>query len=235
MPVAIILDALVCLVALVALLVGLKRGFVWICFRKFRKLAAAFFAVCLAKPLGYLFSELFISDWLTRAIMSLAKIEDTAALSPAEMVAELPTVVRWVADRFHVDVAALAEEAYQSGEGMYYHFLSETSLPIARFLGVILAWIALFIAARIVLRILLSIGTSLMELPVLKQVNALLGACVSVLFSSVFVWLAVQLLVWISGLAPVASLAFMQGFFIESTFITKYIYHFAPLSFLLSL
>ena len=102
-------------------------------------------------------------------------------------------------------------------------------------MGVILAWVALFIASLILLRILLSVGTSLTELPVLKQLNALLGACMSLLLWGAVVWISVKLLVWISGLAPVASLSFMQSFTLDQTYITKYIYHFNPLAFILSL
>ncbi len=235
MTVAIVLDALICIVALFALIFGLRRGLVWICFRKFRKVTAGVVSLLLAKPLGYWFSKLFISNWLTRLIMSWAKLEDAPAASPDEMVAQLPKLVRAVAGWFGMDVQAIATDAYNGGEGMYYHFIREASLPIARFFGVILAWVALFIAALILLRILLSIGTSLAELPVLKQLNAVLGACMSLLLWGAVVWLAVKLLVWMTGLAPVASLSFIQSFSLDQTYITKFIYHFNPLSFILSL
>ena len=65
--------------------------------------------------------------------------------------------------------------------------------------------------------------------------NALLGACMSLLLWGSVVWISVKLLVWISGLAPVASLSFMQSFTLDQTYITKYIYHFNPLAFILSL
>lgn len=235
MAVAIVLDALICIIALLALISGLRRGFVWICFRKFRKVTAGVVSLLLAKPLGYWFSKLFISNWLTKLIMSWAKLEDAPAASPDEMVEQLPKLVRAVAGWFGMDVQAIATDAYNGGEGMYYHFIREASLPMARFLGVILAWVALFIASLILLRILLSVGTSLTELPVLKQLNALLGACMSLLLWGAAVWIAVKLLVWISGLAPVASLSFMQSFTLDQTYITKYIYHFNPLAFILSL
>ena len=62
MAVAIVLDALICIIALLALISGLRRGFVWICFRKFRKVTAGVVSLLLAKPLGYWFSKLFISN-----------------------------------------------------------------------------------------------------------------------------------------------------------------------------
>lgn len=235
LAVAIILDALVVIAALLALITGLRRGLVWICFRKFRKITAGIISLLLAKPLGYWFSQLFISNWLTELIMSWAKLEDAPAASPEAMVEQLPKVVRVVAGWFHMDVYAMATEAYQNGEGVYYHFIRETSLPLARLFGVILAWIALFLTALLVLRILLSVGTSLTELPVLKQFNAVLGACASVLMWGAIVWCAVKLIGWVTGLAPVASMSFMQGFSMDNTYITKYIYHFHPLAFILSL
>lgn len=235
LAVAIILDALVIVAALVALITGLRRGLVWICFRKFRKLTAGVVALFLAKPLGYFFTELFIGNWLTRLIMSWGKIEDVPAASPEEMVEQLPKVVRIVAGWFHMDVTAIANEAYNSGEGVYYHFIREASLPLARLIGVVLAWVALLLVCLLLLRILLSVGTGLAELPVLKQLNAVLGACASVLIWGSIVWVAVKLLGWIAGLTPVASLSFMQDFSMEQTYITKYIYHFNPLAFLLSL
>ena len=235
LAVAIILDALVIVAALVALITGLRRGLVWICFRKFRKVTAGVVALLLAKPLGYLFTELFIGNWLTRLIMSWGKIEDVPASSPEEMVEQLPRLVRAVAGWFHLDVTTLAEEAYNSGEGVYYHFIREASLPLARLFGVILAWVALMLVCLLLVRILLSVGTGLAELPVLKQLNAVLGACTSVLIWGAIVWLVVKLVGWIAGLAPVATLTFMQGFSMEQTYITKYVYHFNPLAFLLSL
>lgn len=235
MVVAIVLDALVVIAALVALITGLRRGLVWICFRKFRKITAGVVALILAKPLGYFFTQLFIGNWLTRLIMSWGKLEDVPASSPEEMVEQLPKIIRAVAGWFNIDVSALANEAYSSGEGMYYHFIREASLPLARLFGVVLAWVALLLVCLLLIRILLSIGSSLAELPVLKQLNAVLGACTSVLIWGAIVWLAVKLLVWIAGLSPVASLSFMNGFSIEQTYITKYIYHFNPLAFLLSL
>ena len=167
--------------------------------------------------------------------MSWGKLEDVPASSPEEMVEQLPKIIRAVAGWFNIDVSALANEAYSSGEGMYYHFIREASLPLARLFGVVLAWVALLLVCLLLIRILLSIGSSLAELPVLKQLNAVLGACTSVLIWGAIVWLAVKLLVWIAGLSPVASLSFMNGFSIEQTYITKYIYHFNPLAFLLSL
>ena len=235
MTIAIILDVLVCAVALWGLISGLRHGFVWICFRKFRKITAAALSVFLAKPLGSLFTQWFLSDSLTKLIMSWANIQDTSATSPDEMIQQLPTVIRFIAEHFGLDVTALAQEAYASGEGMYYHFIRETSLPIARGIGVFLAWILVFLVSLILLRILLSIGTSITELPVVKQVNALLGGCVSLVFYAAILWISIKLIVWLSGLSAISSLSFMQDFSIEKTFVTKYIYAFQPLAFILSL
>lgn len=235
LAVAIVIDALIVIATLIALISGLKRGFVWICFRKFRKITAGILSLLLAKPLGYWFTQLFISDWLTKLIMTWAKLEDTPAASPEAMVENLPKIIRWVADWFHIDMLALATEAYDNGEGVYYFFIHETSLPLARLFGVILAWVALFLVSLIIIRILLSVGTNLAELPLIKQLNAVLGACTSVLIWGAAIWLTVQLLGWIVGLAPVASLSFLQSFSVEKTYITKYIYHFNPLAFILSL
>ena len=235
MTVGIILDVRVCAVAVWGLISGLRHGFIWICFRKFRKITAAVLSVFLAKPLGYFFTRLFVSDTLTKLIMSWANIQDVEAATPEEMLEQLPALIRFFAEHFGIDVNALAEEAYASGEGMYYHFISATSLPIARGIGVFLAWVLVFLVSLVLLRILLSIGTTVTELPVIKQVNSLLGGCVSLVFYGAILWVAVKLIGWLSGLSVISSLSFMQGFSIENTYVTKYVYAFQPLTFILSL
>ena len=235
MAVAIILDILVCAVLVFGLIAGLRVGLVDFCFRKFRKLSAAIGACLLAKPVGWLLTDLFFSDLFTGWIMSWAKIEDTVAGSPEEMLAELPKLVRWVAEKFDIDVADLANRAYESGEGMYHLFIKEASLPLARFITVILAGIALFFLLRFLLMILSPMFAGIVELPVVKQLNILLGGAVSLLLYAAFVWVGLKVLVWIAGFETVANWGFMQGFSIEKTYVSKFIYAFEPLSFLLSI
>ena len=70
------------------------------------------------------------------------------------------------------------------------------------------------------------------KLPVLKQINAILGACFGVLFFAVLVLVLCKLSVFVFELFPHA--AFLKDFDIEKTYIGKLFYEFDVMKALLS-
>lgn len=236
MAVRVIVDILVVLLAIIGIVAGIRQGFVRLLFQRFRRLSAALIALLISKPLGALITKGFLSDKLTGFIMSAAKLKELPnAASPEELLESVPVVVRWIAQGFHYDLAAAAQRAFEEGDGMYYTVIKELSYPLASTIAVVLSWIALYFLLRLTIRLLLRITDGLFDLPVIKQINCILGACLGLLFNAAIVWCACRVFVWVITLPAFANVSALQSFSIDSTYIAKYVYYFNPLAFILSI
>ncbi len=234
MLVSILFDAFIVLVAVLGIVIGLKQGFVKMFILRFRKLASAVIAVFLAKPFGAILTKYFLAEKTVTFIMDKAGITDMPAESVEALKASVPPFLEVVANLFHYDLNALAVTAYANGQGMQEALIRELSYPIASFVSVVLVFIVLYFVFSLGIKLLGGMIENVFELPVLKQINAICGALVGLVLNASAIWVVCQLVGWLLTTDLVAGWTFMEGFSIEGTLIAKYIYHFNPLAFILS-
>ena len=87
------------------------------------------------------------------------------------------------------------------------------------------SYVALWIAGKFI--------NIVFKLPILKQLNVLVGAATGMFFFAVFAWCLCKLSVFAFDLIP--DVALINEFDIQNTIIGKYLYNFNPMRFLLSL
>ncbi len=235
MLVAIIFDVLIVLLAVLGIIIGIKQGFVKMFILRFRRLASLIIAFFLAKPLGAILNTYFISGKMAGWLVSVANISESPAESPEALLNSVPLVLQVVAKAFSYDLDVLAQEAFASGQGMQTALITKLSYPIASIISVAIVFVVLFIFLCITLKLLGGMIDNIFELPVLKQINSILGAVVGLVMNAVLIWILCQLVGWLLTTDLVSGWSFLEGFSMESTFIAKYIYEFNPVAFVLSI
>ncbi len=234
MIVSILLDAFIVFSVILGIVIGLKQGFIKMFVLRFRKVAAAVISLFLAKPVGAVIARYFLADKLAGWIIKWGKIQDASAESADALLNDVPLLMRTLASLSGYDLNALAERAYENGQGMQTTLITDLSYPVASFIAVVLAWIGLFFLLFYTIKLLSKFIENVFELPVLKQINSICGAFIGLVFHAAVIWTLCKVLGWILTTDLLSGMPFMQSFSLESTHIAKYIYHFNPLAFILS-
>ena len=231
-----ILDILVVLLAALGIGVGIHQGFFKMFFAKFGKITSVFFALLIAKPFGKLLTVSFFSDKIANLVFNMAKLEELApAASSEELLASVPWFVRFMARIVGYDLEVASNAAFNSGKGMYHTIIADLTYPIASFISFIICFVILIFLIRLVIKLLVRFSEGIFELPVISVINKVAGAIFGVCLNAIILWIVCKLLVGVVSINAIANSPAMSNFNIENTFIAKYIYHFNPLAFLLSI
>lgn len=232
----IVLDALIVLIAVIGLIVGLKNGITHTFLVKHRKLTAMILGAICAKPLARFITERFLLSPFARFVMKTADLTEIEGATSAEaLLDKVPLVIRFVAERLGYDLKATAEVAFAEGEGMYFTVIRDLSYPLVNAISLLLCSILFFFFMRLILRIFAGMAEDIVELPLLKQVNTLLGGVFGLFATLAILWVASKVLVFVLSFEKVAALGFLQDFDIAKTYVFRYVWGFEPLSFILSI
>ncbi len=191
---ALLLDAVVVLAALLGLICGWRRGFVRGLLGGLRTILALALALALASPLAAPI-ERAVQPALQRAADELIEPfndeEEVQAL-----LGEEGSALRAAVSFLHLPQEELLEGELSSGggESLRERVLQRVTAPLARGIALAAAFAAVFLAALIVLALLMKVLRVAERLPILGKVNAALGALLGVALAAVFLFVADLLL-----------------------------------------
>ena len=191
-------DLIVILIIGIAIFSGFKKGFIKTSFG----IASFFIAIIITfmfyKPvMGYLKDNTQIEEWITDYLNSIdfASNFDTSGDSNQETAEN--TEVPFLSNLPQVVVEMLDLEEYKEN-------LKEDIIEkIVDFAMKLLAIIIVYISAKIILFIIVSVLNSIFNLPVLKQFNELLGLIVGFVLGLIHVYVILAIVALISSM-PIA-------------------------------
>ena len=197
---AYILDGAAILVVLLAVFIGYHRGFVRSLIQLVGLIAAAVIAAVLSTGIAALVFDSFISDGLTETISTKIQATDTssAAESVQQALQELPAPIVHALEQYigtpHEIVSGLEGSLSGSAQAVAETVVKSVVRPVAVALLRFLVFFILFILLMIVVGLVAKLVNGLFKVPVLKQVNGVLGAVVGVVQGILFLFVAVTVL-----------------------------------------
>ncbi len=236
MTLAIIIDIVVVSLLLIGLIYGFKKGLLALIFNRWRKLTSIVISAFASKFVSAILTKRIFADLFATWVLNWAELEDvSSAESPEALLKEVPTFIRLVAEHFGYNLDQYAQRAYESGEGMYHTVIADLSYPLVNAVVYVLCCIALYFVIRLFLYLFFEAMEELFELPVIKQLNTVLGACVGLSLTAALVWLLCQAGIRILAIDSLSKYSLIADFSIEKSYVARYIYDFNPLAFLLSI
>ena len=231
-----LLDILVIVLAIAGVAIGIHQGFFKLFFARFKRLTSAFFALLIAKPFARLLTANWLSEKLSNWVFNLSKLTELEPAESAEaLLASVPWFIRFMADSLGYDLTVAANEAFQSGNGMYHTIITDLTYPLASLISFIICSAILYFIIRGVIKLLVHFADGIFDLPVISTINKVIGAVFGVFVNFIILWIICKILGGITSIDAVANSSALANFDIQNTFIAKYVYNFNPIAFLLSL
>lgn len=208
------LDILIIVVMAVTVIGGYRRGFIKSVMHFASSILAFFAAVFFTPYLSvFLCDNVFmsgISTGIAETLRSLLAVGGNG-LSTEQLFADMPDALTAIVERFNVDLDAF-REAFSSPAIATESTVAEMSdfiaRPIAEAISAVAAFLIIFAAVLIVLHIVTAVIGAVFELPVLKQLNSVLGLVFgllcAVLYAMVWSTLAVSLVDALHSIDPVS-------------------------------
>ena len=131
-----------------------------------------------------------VSDSIGDTIKSLSR-NDEGTFNLEKMFQDMPDAFQQIIDRYNADERTLSQTApvHPQAEESAVDTLSEMiAAPVVNVISDILAFLLIFIASVIVLKLLTWILDLIFQLPVLKTANTFLGLLVGVVIALVWAW-----------------------------------------------
>ena len=180
----IVFDIILCVFLLIGLIIGYKNGIMAMIFKRLRGIGAIVLSVLLTKPVVRLFEiDQKIQEPVRDLLIKYIGTEATAQEIPGR----IPTVIKGLAQLFGTDLTSMAHTV--EGEPDYLSaFANLAAEPLARVIAMVGTFILLFVVLWLALWIVGRIVCVIFKLPVLKQINAFLGAVVVFAFFAIIVW-----------------------------------------------
>ncbi|MCI8553377.1 MAG: CvpA family protein [Clostridiales bacterium] len=230
---AYLLDGGVILVFIIALLVGWKRGLI----RSVLGLAACIFSLVLAASLGSVAAsglfDTFIADRLTDTVAEHVPAADTeSVVSGMESVLDsLPGFVTQAMESFGAGSPQEILDSVRDALGSSPHTLASVIVarairPAAVALLTYVCFVVLFILLMVLFSVVILLINRVFRLPVLRQLNGLLGAAVGAVEGAVLVFILAVLLQW--SAAPAGSDALITQDDVKHTLIVRAVAGCAP-------
>ena len=224
----VVVDIVLAAIILIGAIIGLKCGFVKIISKPVR------FFGSLAIALG--FSDEFAAAFVEPRIYNpvSAKITEylfshCGHLTAENAADELPTLLKIAAGIFNIDLNNFTGESL---EALIESVVEKLATPVVHVISVIISFVVLFFAAKIVLMILIAIVNSIFSTGVLSVPNRLLGCVFYTLFAFIVSWLFATLFDFAIHAQFFADVEWVNGF--EGGFIYKLFRRLTPIDLLLS-
>ena len=225
----IIVDCLLVLVLVIGIIIGLKNGFIKTVAKPVKVFLSFLAAVTWSEPIGSGLIKPWISAPLTNKLASyITGICDglTADMASEEM----PTVIKLAASLYDID---LNEVAQGTGEALAQSIVSAVTDPFVGIVSTVLAFALIFIAASILLGIVLVIVNKIAEDGgLIEFVNRALGCVTMFLFAFLIAWVIVSASDIILNIPAIHEMAWVQEF--TGGFVFKFLKNFSPIEIILS-
>ena len=225
---SLIFDGIILLVAVIAIAMGAKRGFVKSVMGIFILIAALFLAYAFTPTVSpYIEETAFIesiSEGISETISSLAKNgEDSFDL--VKLFRDMPESFQTILERYGVSADALEQaiNPQPNANGERVQALADMIAgPVAKAISGVLAFLLIFIVSLILLKILMWVLDLIFHLPVLKTANTVLGLVVGIISALVWAWVLSALsVIFINAMSSISPGVF-DPTIIENTVILKF-------------
>ena len=187
-----ILDGIILLICLLCVLIGVKRGFIHSVVRFLGSIIAALLASALGGVLAqWLFDTMFRGAMVEKINSSLQTLgADNAAAAASQVLASLPDFLVRALEEAGVTLETVSHAINSQTSGAAGMVVDYLSPVFVNFLKV-LAGIVLFFLFRTIVRLLAALVGDILRLPILKEVDGLLGGVFGFLLAMVSVWVVV--------------------------------------------
>ncbi len=187
-----ILDGIILLICLLCVLIGVKRGFVHSVVRFLGSIIAALLASALGGVLAqWLFDTMFRGAMVEKINSSLQTLgADNAAAAASQVLASLPDFLVRALEEAGVTLETVSHAINSQTSGAAGMVVDYLSPVFVNFLKV-LAVIVLFFLFMTIVRLLAALVGDILRLPILKEVDGLLGGVFGFLLTMVSVWVVV--------------------------------------------
>ena len=221
-----VFDGIILLVGITAIILGAKRGFIksimGVC-----TLIAALCIACAFTPYVSSYiqnTELMgnISDSIGDTVKSLSN-NGSGSFNLEKMFQDMPDALKQILDRYDVDVYNLSQSvsgATDAGESVVDSLCEKIAAPVVTVISNVAAFLAVFVASVIVLKILTWVVDLIFQLPVLKTANTLLGLLVGLISAVFWAWLLSSLAVpFVNAMSSISPDLFNKSVIENSVFL----------------
>lgn len=187
-----ILDGMILLICLLCVLIGVRRGFIYSVVRFLGSMIAALLASALGGVLAqWLFDTMFRGAMVEKINSSLQTLgADNAAAAASQVLASLPDFLVRAMEEAGVTLETVSHAINSQTSGAAGMVVDYLSPVFVNFLKV-LAVIVLFFLFMTIVRLLAALVGDILRLPILKEVDGLLGGVFGFLLAMVSVWVVV--------------------------------------------
>lgn len=187
-----ILDGIILLICLLCVLIGVRRGFIYSVVRFLGSMIAALLASALGGVLAqWLFDTMFRGAMVEKINSSLQTLgADNAAAAASQVLASLPDFLVRALEEAGVTLETVSHAINSQTSGAAGMVVDYLSPVFVNFLKV-LAVIVLFFLFMTIVRLLAALVGDILRLPILKEVDGLLGGVFGFLLAMVSVWVVV--------------------------------------------
>ncbi len=187
-----ILDGIILLICLLCVLIGVKRGFIHSVVRFLGSIIAALLASALGGVLAkWLFDTMVRGAMVEKINASLQTLgADNAAAAAGEVLSSLPDFLVRALEEAGVTLETVSHAINSQTSGAAGMVVDYLSPVFVNFLKV-LAVIVLFFLFMTIVRLLAALIGDVLRLPILKEIDGLLGGVFGFLLAMVSVWVVV--------------------------------------------
>ncbi len=221
-----IADAVLVLILLLGIFFGWRRGFV--------RTVAKPVKIILSLVVAFSFCGVVGSTWIQPVLQSPIEQSLTehlqasyANMTAANAAEELPSLLKMAAGIFNIDITEVAQN---SGDSVIGGIVSALIEPVTRILGLVVACIVLYIAARLALWIVMGVLSAVFNIGILGIANRSIGVVFSLLFAIVIAWLFVCVAEFAFGYTQPSDV--IEG--VRGGFLYGFFNNYTPLDILLS-
>ena len=225
---SLVFDGIILCAAVIAVVLGVKRGFVKSIMGVGTLIAALFVAFAFTPTISpYIENTAFIQeigDGITETIQSLSQSgENTYDLR--KLFGDMPESFRQSLERYGADADELSAAVKPTSDADAAHvddLAARIADPVSGAIAGVLAFLGLFVATVVVLKILTWSLDLVFQLPVLKTANTMLGFVLGAVCALVWAWVLSSLsVIFIHAMSSVSPEMFSPAL-IENTVILKF-------------
>ena len=227
---SIIFDIVIIVIFVIMTFSGIRKGLI----KSLADFLGAVIAAILASSVAVWVSEWIFNSFIRQGIYdrvseTLKKEETREAVS--SVFETLPDFFVDMLSQKGINEITVATQAVGTKDDIS-NFVVNAISPVFILMVQFFAMILLFILFLILIRFVASIVTKLFSIPILAQLNALLGGVFGFLFSVIITWLAISLLMVAIGTFDQETALNIENA-VNNSYLAKYIFELNPFAFLI--
>lgn len=180
----VIFDLVLILILVLGSYYGYSRGLFRMLARPVRLLFCFVFAFSLCRITGEMFIVPIINTPITNYIRDFIH-HQCLGLDPNQVLNNIPTLIKISAAVFDIEIDTAAEKVSDLTERIVFSL----SAPTVKIISIAIAFIALFVMARLISKLLIELVDSVVNLGLVGSLNRSLGVVFSCVFAFALAWL----------------------------------------------